>query len=128
MAHARAHASDAALHEWRKHAKYHWNQLGLLEACAAAVLPSAHNAVGDLADQLGLHHDLAMLREKLKTAPGRFGELDTGFVLDALSRRQRELAAAIGALGWQVYAETPKAIRARFGRYLEGWAAQEGAE
>lgn len=120
--------TDTGFHEWRKHAKYHWNQIGLLEACAEDILPSAHKAVGDLADELGLHHDLAMLRDKLSADPALFGELDLGLVLDAAARRQRELEAAIGVLGRQVFAETPKGIHARFLRYLEGWAAQEAAE
>jgi CHAD domain-containing protein len=120
--------SDTGFHEWRKHAKYHWNQIGLIEACAEAVLPSAHKAVGDLADELGLHHDLAMLRDKLTANPRLFGKLDTGLVLDAIARRQRELETRIGVLGRQVFAETPKGLRARFQSYLEGWAAQEAAE
>lgn len=122
-----ANPTDTGFHEWRKHAKYHWNQIGLLEACAEDVLPSAHKAVGDLADELGLHHDLAMLRDKLAADPALFGELDIGFVLDAAARRQRDLEAAIGVLGRQVFAETPKGLHARFLRYLEGWASQEAA-
>jgi len=123
-----ARPSDAGFHEWRKHAKYHWNQLGLLEACAEDILPSAHKAVGDLADELGLHHDLAMLRDRIATDTSMLGDLDPDFVHDAVARRQRELEAGIGALGRQVFAETPKGLRARFLNYLEGWAAQEAAE
>lgn len=123
-----ANPSDHAFHEWRKHAKYHWNQIGLIEACAENILPSAHKAVGDLADELGLHHDLAMLRDKLNADDRLFGEIDTGFVLEAAARRQADLEAAIGVLGRQVYAETPKGLHSRFLRYLEGWAAQEAAE
>jgi len=120
--------TDAGFHEWRKHAKYHWNQLGLLETCAEDILPSAHKAVGDLADKLGLHHDLAMLRDKLAEDAGLFGAIDSGFVLEAAARRQRELEGEIGVLGRQVFAETPKGLHARFSSYLEGWAAQEAAE
>jgi len=123
-----AHPTDIGFHEWRKHGKYHWNQLGLLEACAENILPSAHKAVGDLADQLGSHHDLAMLRDKLLADAGLFGDIDAGFVLDAAARRQRELEAEIGVLGRQVFAETPKGLQARFLSYLEGWAAQQAAE
>jgi CHAD domain-containing protein len=126
MQHVAAHPSDDGFHEWRKHAKYHWNQLGLLEACAKDILPSAHQAVGVLAEVLGLHHDLAMLRDKLTVDSGPFGEIDIGMVLDAVARRQRELEAQIGTLGRQVFAETPKGFHARFASYLEGWAAEEG--
>lgn len=123
-----AHPTETGFHEWRKHAKYHWNQIGLLEACAENILPSTHKAVGDLADQLGLHHDIAMLCDKLTADAGLFGEIDAGLVLDAAARRQRELEAAIGVLGRQVFAETPKGLHARFLSYLKGWAAQEAAE
>lgn len=125
---ALAQRSDAAFHEWRKHTKYHWNQIGLCEACAEDILPSAHKAAGDLADLLGLHHDIAMLRDKLTTDPDLFGNIDTGFVLDVAAQRQRELETAISRLGRQIYAETPKAFRARFLHYLEGWAAQEAGD
>jgi len=120
--------SDIGLHEWRKHAKYHWNQLGLLEACAENILPSAHKAVGDLAEVLGLHHDLAVLRDMAQQDTAVLAGLDQGFVLDAIARRQRVLETEIGVLGRQVYAETPKGLHARFLSYLEGWAAQGVAQ
>jgi CHAD domain-containing protein len=120
--------SDIGFHEWRKHTKYHWNQLGLLEACAEDILPSAHKAVGELAETLGVHHDLAVLRDMTGQDASVLAGLDQGFVLDAVARRQRELEAEIGVLGRQVYAETPKGLHARFLSYLEGWAAQEAAE
>jgi CHAD domain-containing protein len=123
-----AEPSDPAFHEWRKDAKYHWNQLKLLEACAEDILPSALKAAGELADRLGLHHDLAVLRDRIDKDLGAFAEFDVAFVRDAAQRRQDELEQAIGALGRQVYAETPKAFHARFRSYLEGWKAQEGAE
>ena len=123
-----AHPGDVGFHEWRKHVKYHWNQLGLIEACAEDILPSAHRAVGELADLLGLHHDHAMLRERIPHDASLLGGLDAGFVLDAIARRHRELEVEIGVLGRQVYAETPKGLHARFLSYLEGWAAQEAAE
>lgn len=122
-----AHPDDHEFHEWRKHVKYYWNQLGLLEACAEDILPSTHSAAGDLADKLGLHHDLAMLRDKLTADAKLFGDIDVGLVLDAAARRQREVEVRIGGLGRQVFAETPKALQARFSSYLEGWAVQEAA-
>jgi hypothetical protein len=123
-----AHPSDTGFHEWRKHVKYHWNQIGLIEACAVNILPSAHQAVGQLAEVLGLHHDLAMLRDKITGTPDLLGDIDPGFVHDAILRRQRELEAEIAALGRQVFAETPKALHARFLSYLDGWVTQEAAE
>lgn len=126
---ARRHRTDEAFHEWRKYAKYHWNQLGLLEECAEDILPSAHKTAGELAEQLGLHHDLAMLAQMLETAPEGLGPgIDVAFARDAAQRRQAELEARIEMLGQQVFAETPKALKARFTAYLDGWMAREAAE
>lgn len=125
---AERHRTDEAFHEWRKYAKYHWNQLGLLESCADAVIPSAHKCVGDLADQLGLHHDLAMLGATLRRDPVAFGrDLDIAFALEAADRRQTEIEAQITALGRQVFAERPRALEARFLAYLDGWMQREAA-
>jgi CHAD domain-containing protein len=121
--------TDEAFHEWRKYAKYHWNQLGLLESCAEEILPSAHKCAGDLAEQLGLHHDLAVLQELLKDAPAELGpEIDVDFALDAAGRRQDEIEQRIATLGRQVFAEKPRALKARFSTYLDGWMTREAAE
>ena len=126
---AERHRTDEAFHEWRKYAKYHWNQLGLLEECAEDVLPSQHKSAGELADLLGLHHDLALLEAVLAATPSDLGpEVDAHFVADAIGRRQVELETRISGLGQQVFAETPKALKSRFDAYLSGWTAREAAE
>lgn len=118
--------TDEAFHEWRKYAKYHWNQLGLLESCAEEILPSAHKCAGDLAEQLGLHHDLSVLQDLLNTSPDELGaDIDVVFAVDAADRRQAEIEQRIATLGRQVFAEKPRALRARFAAYLEGWMARE---
>jgi len=126
---AERHRTDEAFHEWRKYAKYHWNQLGLLEGCAEDILPSARKSAGDLADLLGLHHDLAVLDQMLATRPEDLAPgIDAGFAREALARRQKQHEERIGVLGQQVFAEKPKALAARFTAYLQGWASREAAE
>lgn len=126
---AEGRRTDDAFHEWRKYAKYHWNQLGLLESCAEEILPSAHKCAGNLAEQLGLHHDLAVLQELLNAAPTELGpDIDVDFAIDAAERRQTEIETRIATLGRQVFAEKPKALKARFTAYLEGWMQREAAE
>lgn len=121
--------TDEAFHEWRKYAKYHWNQLGLLESCAEDLIPSAHKCAGDLAEQLGLHHDLAVLQDLLATSPTDLGpDIDVAFATDAADRRQAEIEQRITALGRQVFAEKPGALKARFSAYLEGWMQRGAAE
>ncbi|MDB5539348.1 MAG: hypothetical protein JWQ89_1075 [Devosia sp.] len=126
--HAERQRTDEAFHEWRKFAKYHWSQLGLLESCAADIIPSAHKCAGDLAEQLGIHHDLAVLSELLGTAPEELAaDIDIDFALDAAHRRQAEIEENIRTLGLQVFAERPKALKARFTAYLKGWMTDEAA-
>lgn len=121
--------TDEAFHEWRKFAKYHWNQLGLLESCAEDILPSAHKCAGELAEQLGTHHDLAVLSQVLKTTPDDLGpDIDAAFALAAVDRRQAEIEENIRKLGMQVFAEKPRALKARFSAYLDGWMTREAAE
>lgn len=114
--------SDELFHEWRKYTKYHWNQLRLLEASASDVLPSAQESAGELAETLGQHHDLAVLGQILETVPEEIApDVDVEFVKEAIVRRQTELEERIAALGRQLFAEKPKALKARFAAYLRGW-------
>lgn len=126
---AEKHRTDEAFHEWRKYAKYHWNQLGLLEECAEDILPSAYKSAGDLGEVLGLHHDLAVLEAVIARSPADLhAEVDAGFLADAIERRRAELERRIASLGRQVFAERPEALKARFDAYLETWPAREAAE
>ena len=121
--------TDAAFHDWRKLAKYHWYQLNLLEACAGEVLKSEAEATGELTDLLGAHHDLGVLDTELTAGGTALGiEADIPFARDAIRRRQAELEATIRRLGDQVFAERPKALRARVAAYLDSWAKREAAE
>jgi len=121
------HPTDIGFHEWRKDAKYYWNQLGLLQPCAEDVLPSVHKATGELADLLGQHHDLAVLGDLVEREPAQFGRLDGDHVRATARRRQQQLEGQIAALGRQVYAEAPKALQARFEAYLKGWMRRGAA-
>lgn len=123
------HRTDEAFHDWRKHAKYHWNQLGLVEDCAPDILPSAQRSAGELAELLGLHHDLAILSEVLANDPAALGvEVDRGLVETLLDARQTELETQIEEFGRQVFAEKPRALEARFAAYFSGWPIQQAAE
>lgn len=125
---AHAHPDDAAFHDWRKLAKYHWYQLSLLEACAGDVLKSEAEATGELTDLLGTHHDLAVLDIELAGGGTALGvEIDIGFARGAIRRRQAELEVEIRRLGDQVFAERPKALRDRVAAYLDSWAQREAA-
>lgn len=117
------HRTDEAFHDWRKFAKYHWNQLGLIEDCALDVLPSAHRVAGELADLLGLHHDLAILEQVLADDPASLSvDEDRDFIGTLIEARRAELEGQIEKLGRQVFAEKPQALEARFIAYFSSWS------
>lgn len=117
------HRTDEAFHDWRKFAKYHWNQLGLLEDCAPDVLPSAHRIAGELANLLGLHHDLAILEKVLADDPASLGvDEDRDVIGTLIEARRAELECQIEKLGGQVFAEKPQALEARFIAYFGSWS------
>jgi CHAD domain-containing protein len=109
MRRAAREPGDESLHEWRKRAKDLWYHLRILRECVPSRLHGATDRADELADRLGEHHDLAVLREDL------FGrELPTAMrpaLVEAIVERQEELAGEAFELGEALYAEKPKAFR-----------------
>ena len=60
-----ADPSAENVHEWRKRAKDIWYQLRIVRRAWPALLGETAGQAHVLADLLGDHHDLAMLREDL---------------------------------------------------------------
>ena len=115
MRRAEAERSELSFHRWRKRSKDLWHLLRLLAGAWPEVLdPSAEEAHA-LADLLGDHHDLAVLRADLATRslPDRAAER----IGAAISARERELAAAAFERGHRLYAERPSAFRRRLRAY-----------
>lgn len=110
-----ADPSPEAVHEWRKRAKDLWYQLRILDP-ATPGLADRVEAADRLADALGDHHDLAVLRDDLL-----FRELPTvkrAALVTAIADRQEELVAESLSLGERLYAKKPK----RFAKKLrKGW-------
>lgn len=102
-----------ALHEWRKHVKYHAVHLGLLARAAPNVIGARKALIGSLGDCIGDHHNLAVLDKTLKTQ--EFAGLSA--IESAIATRQRDLAASALGLGRQLAAEKPHALRRRFKAY-----------
>lgn len=121
MRRAAANPVGENLHEWRKRAKDLWYHLRILEEALPASLASAIEEADELADTLGDHHDLTVLREDL------FGrELPTPrrpVLVEAIEQRQGELAAAALERGEALYAKRPKAFRRRLRRGWKNWQA-----
>jgi CYTH domain-containing protein len=115
---ARKHATDEALHEWRKHAKYQWYQVRLLVRTAPTTLEPLADQLAALADALGDDHDLSVLVESLEREPTAFGGREPAAAAAGLARHHqddlRERAFRVGA---RVWAEEPDAYARRLRAY-----------
>jgi CHAD domain-containing protein len=106
------------VHEWRKRAKDIWYQLRIVRGAWPALFGETARQAHELADLLGHHHDLAMLREDLAERdeverPGAFEA--------SIDRRQKELLDEAIEIGRRFYAEKPKAFSRRLASYWETW-------
>jgi CHAD domain-containing protein len=114
MREARAAPDDEALHEWRKHVKYHWHHITLMREAAPDVLGPQRALADELGEALGDHHNLSVL---IGALPQVTGEGDREGITAAARRKQERLAARAFELGRQVAAESPRALARRFSGY-----------
>jgi hypothetical protein len=108
---AEAKPSALLLHDWRKHTKYHWHHVSLLQAAAPDLLRPRKESLDRLGEMLGDHHNLAVLDALLA------GQDDITAVRQAIAARQDVLTADALTLGRQLAAEKPRALRERFEHY-----------
>jgi CHAD domain-containing protein len=99
-------------HAWRKHAKYHWYHMRLIERVWKPELHPRRKVAKELGEVLGDHHDLAVLRLYL----GPHGERARDFDI-LIDRRAAELTARARIVGERLYTAKPKA----FGAEIAGW-------
>jgi len=114
---------DAALHAWRKRAKYTWHHARLLQPLAPSVLRPMAKRFKDLSDGLGDDHDLALLRTALSEAPDEFGGPAAHETIVLIDGVRADLQDRCMRLGARLYAERPGAFATRIGRYWQSWDA-----
>ncbi|MFN8217723.1 MAG: CHAD domain-containing protein [Solirubrobacterales bacterium] len=116
-----ADPDPAAVHEWRKRVKDIWYQLRILAVATPPGLSDRVEIADRLADVLGDHHDLAVLRDDLLLR--ELPTVNRPALVAAIVARQEELADRALALGDRLYAEKPK----RFTRKMRrGWRKRFG--
>jgi CYTH domain-containing protein/CHAD domain-containing protein len=114
----RSRASAESVHQWRKRVKDLWYQLRIVRKAWPATIDELAERTHELADLLGDHHDLALLADDLA---GREALGERQALARPIERRQRELLDEALELGARLYAEKPKAFRARFRAYWLAW-------
>lgn len=112
----------AAVHEWRKRAKYHWYHARLLADCWRPVMDAWRSEAHRLSEELGDAHDLAVLRQALATdVEWLQGAGELREMLALADRRHDRLIAQALARGRRLYAEKPSRLAARLERYWTAW-------
>ncbi len=112
--------SDANLHAWRKRTKYCWHHARLLHPVAPSVLDPFAANLKALSDGLGDDHDLALLGAALSSHP----DIDPAAartasdLVDGLRADLRDRCVRLGA---RLYAESPRPLERRLGRYWTAW-------
>jgi CHAD domain-containing protein len=121
-------ASVEKLHEWRKQTKYLRYQLEILHPLWPERMEELAREADRLGDLLGGDHDLAMLRQMLADAPGRFGaEGDVEILVALIDQRRAELEQAMG-LGRRYFQDKPKDFTRRLKGYWKAWRSQTGSK
>lgn len=119
MATAMAESTAEAMHDWRKQTKYHWHHVSLLSPTAPEVLGQTSDLLDQLGELLGDHHNLHVLDERLVRERRRFDDSEAGTIHAVIVEHQAVLADRAFALGRQLTAERPGALRRRFEHYWQ---------
>jgi CHAD domain-containing protein len=123
---AQAKPSFSGWHQWRKRVKDLWYQQRLLAPVAGPAVKGQAKDAHHLADLLGDHHDLGVLREALRD--GRVdAPVDVDAVVELIDFRRGELETRALHLGSRIYAETPKRFVRRMSRSWQAGRADARA-
>ena len=118
MKRVRARHGAADVHEWRKRVKDLWYQLRIVREMWPGLLGETAEQAHELADLLGSHHDLTVLRDDLTA---RVSLSSKRQILTLIEHRQEELLSAALDLGSRIYAEKNKAFARRLAAYWASW-------
>ncbi len=111
-----------AFHEWRKRVKYHWYHMRLLREAWPEVICARRDEADQLADMLGDHHNLFVLRDLICNDPASFAKEETIKVFTGfIERRMNQIERESRAPGGRLFAGKPKHLGRRFGIYFKFW-------
>lgn len=129
MGPALASEDGEPMHEWRKEAKYHYNQMRVMRPLWAEVLKPVSGVADELGEALGAHHDLEVLAALIGKNRERLGGEAAISPLLALCRaEQARHAATARAAGERLFAEKPKAFCRRMRSYWSVWRRETPGE
>ena len=122
MKQAKSAPTPECLHEWRKRTKHLWHQLQVLQPIASGEIGELADRAHKLSDYLGDHHDLAVLRDKVKANEPAFAAVGgTGALLAFIERCQRQLSEKAFRSGSRIFSKRPKQFAAGVGESWRVW-------
>jgi CHAD domain-containing protein len=128
MRKAERRPSAEQMHAWRKRVKDLWYHERFLASVGGPAIRGQAKDLHRLADLLGDHHDLGVLRHRLTGDPPH-GAVDVDGVIGLIGHRQAELEGQALGLGSRIYAEKPGAFGRRMrSAWRAGRTLQSGAD
>jgi CHAD domain-containing protein len=114
---SRSDPADEQLHTWRRHTKYLWHQLQLLEAADPEWFAPLLRRLDRAADALGDDHDLVLLVDRIECEPERFGGPQAaGAAIGLAGRRRRRLRKRALKAAAKLFGRRPKRFTRRVRR------------
>ncbi|MBA4147061.1 MAG: CHAD domain-containing protein [Verrucomicrobia bacterium] len=109
-------------HEWRKSVKRLWYQMRLLSPAWPVVIQALNDELGRLGEDLGIDHDLFVLRTIIEELPASaLSVKQREYLFRLIAKRQGELRREALSLGKRIYYESPAQFCKRVGQYWEAW-------
>jgi len=119
--------SPTSFHRWRKRVKYLKHQMEIITPLWPEVVLGMVITLDRMSELLGEDHDLAELLETLSGRPELCPNPVERSLLRALAEQRRsDLETASRILGRRIYAESPAALKGRFGAYWESMESARG--
>jgi CHAD domain-containing protein len=113
-----------ALHDWRKRAKDHWYQARLLTPVWPDMMSVLAEELSRFTEDLGDHHDLAVLHEMIRNLPAGVVSQKAALDLDRrIADAQTEIEARAFPHGARLFAGEPEAMADLWVRWWRLWRA-----
>lgn len=111
-------------HKWRKHGKYLWYSVKLLQKSWKNVLTEYSNSLEDLTESLGEAQDISQIRKYLTKKNIEDGN-DNNYLLAILAEKREALYQKAIPLGKKIFSENPESFTARMESYYKIWRGQK---
>jgi len=113
-------------HEWRKRVKYLWHQVEILIDMKPDVLIRLAEVLHNLADCLGDHHDLVVLRGNIQDSPGSLAErFEQKFLINLIEQQRLGLESQAQRLGELDLYLSAEDFCCAMERYWQVWRLEE---